>query len=88
VSVSTMVKDGQVSVGTMVKDGQVSVGTMVKDSSERSGARRCISRPKLLLTSPKRNLLKTTDGGSTLRALKLLSVSSRTKVKAFHRQPR
>ena len=72
------------SVGTMVKDGQVSVGTMVKESSERSGASRCISCPN----THKRNLLKTADCGSTLTALKLLSVSSHTKVKAFRRQQR
>jgi len=84
VHVGTMVKSGQMSVGTMVKDGYMSVGTMVKESSERSGARRCISRPN----THKRNLLKTADCGSKLTALKLLSVSSHTKVKAFRRQPR
>ena len=42
----------------------------------------------LPLTSHKRNLLKTTDCVSTLTALKLPSVSSRTKVKAFRLQPR
>ena len=97
-SVGTMVKDGQVSVGTMVKDGQMSVATMVKDGKclsvrwlmivpcvvEGGG----VFHVQILLTSHKRNLLKPTDCGSTLTAPTLLSLSSRTKVKAFRRQPR
>jgi hypothetical protein len=80
VSVGTMVKSGQMSAGTMVKDGKMSVGTMVKDGKCLSVrwlmTVLCVVEGGdvfhveiLLLTSHKRNLLKTTDCGSTLTAI-------------------